>query len=147
MGVVIKMSTDGSDSSWQGRDGEAREYLEKHRIVELFNNMTSQLIFHRPDDPKKHMIEVLEKLQKSRASKLDYPCLFDDTNIQSVYGMLDPTGRGFITVRQYREALTTLGINEFPDTPEGTEDDKITFDLFLREAREGLAQVSSTFAS
>jgi hypothetical protein len=41
------------------------------------------------DDPKSHMIEILEKLQKSRASKLDYPCLFDDTNIQSIYGMLD----------------------------------------------------------
>lgn len=27
---------------------EAREYLEKHKIMELFNNMTSQLIFNRP---------------------------------------------------------------------------------------------------
>lgn len=40
------MSTDDSVPSC--RDGDAREYLEKHRIVELLNNMTSQLIFHRP---------------------------------------------------------------------------------------------------
>jgi hypothetical protein len=40
------MSTD--DSVQSCRDGDAREYLEKHRIVELLNNMTSQLIFHRP---------------------------------------------------------------------------------------------------
>lgn len=51
------------------------------------------------------MIEILEKLQKSRTSKLDYPCLFDDTNIQSIYGMLDPTQRGYITVQQYSEGL------------------------------------------
>ena len=42
------MSTDGGDSVQSCRDGDAREYLEKHRIVELLNNMTSQLIFHRP---------------------------------------------------------------------------------------------------
>ena len=51
------------------------------------------------------MIESLEKLQKSRATRLDYPCLFDDSNIQSVYGMLDPTNRGFITYQQYKEGV------------------------------------------
>ena len=107
--------------------------------------MTSQLIFHRPDDPKSHMIEILEKLQKSRASKLDYPCLFDDTNIQSIYGMLDPTQRGYITVQQYSEAMTTLGIKEFPEDPEGAEENQVNFDTFLKEARKGLAQASSTF--
>ncbi|XP_063444619.1 EF-hand calcium-binding domain-containing protein 10-like [Mytilus trossulus] len=141
------MSTEGSENTWQGRDADAKEYLNDHKIVELFNNLTSQLIFNRPDEPKKHMIEILEKLQKSRATKLDFPCLFDDTNIQSIYGMLDPTGRGFITLQQYMEALTTLGIKDFPEVPEGTEDEKITFDIFLREARLGLTQVSSTFQS
>lgn len=58
------------------------------------------------------MIEILEKLQKSRATKLDFPCLFDDTNIQSIYGMLDPTGRGFITLQQYMEGIKTkLSVN------------------------------------
>jgi hypothetical protein len=50
-------------------------------------NIKQILSFFLADDPKSHMIEILEKLQKSRASKLDYPCLFDDTNIQSIYGM------------------------------------------------------------
>ena len=49
------------------------------------------------------MIETLEKLNKSRTTKRDFPCLFDDSNIQSVYGMLDPTNRGYITLRQYTE--------------------------------------------
>lgn len=58
------------------------------------------------------MIEILEKLQKSRATKLDFPCLFDDTNIQSIYGMLDPTGRGFITLQQYMEGITIKTISK-----------------------------------
>ena len=42
-----KMSTTTSTTS-VGRDVEAREYLEQHRVLELFNNMTSQLIYNRP---------------------------------------------------------------------------------------------------
>lgn len=49
------------------------------------------------------MIETLERLDKSQATKRDYPCLFDDSNIQSIYGMLDPTNRGYITLKQYSE--------------------------------------------
>lgn len=54
------------------------------------------------------MIDLLEKLQRSRATKHDYPCLFDDTNIQSVYNMLDPTNRGFITLQQYQEGAAII---------------------------------------
>ncbi|KAK3101060.1 hypothetical protein FSP39_000667 [Pinctada imbricata] len=128
-----------------GRDVEAREYLEQHRILELFNNLTSQLIYNRPENPKKYMIETLERLQKSRATHLDYPCLFDDSNIQSVFGMLDPTNRGYVTAQQYKEAMATLGIVAFDEHPDGAKDDKITFDTFLTQARLGLTKASSTF--
>jgi len=49
------------------------------------------------------MIETLEKLQKSKNSKRDFPCLFDDSNVQSVYGMLDATNRGYVTLKQFSE--------------------------------------------
>lgn len=60
------------------------------------------------------MIERLEQLQKSQSTKRDYPCLFDDSNVQSVYGMLDPTNRGYITLKQYcegNEEIITIGSN------------------------------------
>lgn len=129
------------------REQETREYLAEHKILELFNNMTAQLIFSRPGDPKKFMIETLEKLQKSKKAKREAPCLFDDSNIQSVYGMLDPTNRGYITVQQYTEALTTLGITDFNEEPDGTLDDRITFETFLAEARDGLTRVSATYST
>ena len=51
------------------------------------------------------MIDTLERLQKSKTLKQNHPCLFDDSNIQSVFGMLDPTNRGYITMRQYTEGI------------------------------------------
>lgn len=59
------------------------------------------------------MIETLEKLQKSKSSKRDYPCLFDESNVQSVYGMLDPTNRGYITLKQYSEGKTLASFQYF----------------------------------
>ena len=49
------------------------------------------------------MVEQLEKLAQAKASRVDYPCLFDDTNIHSVAQMMDPTARGYITLAQYKE--------------------------------------------
>ena len=59
-----------------------------------------------PDHPKEFLVEQIEKLQKAKATKREFPCLFDDSNIQSVFGMLDPTGKGFITHQQYLEGNT-----------------------------------------
>ena len=54
-------------------------------------------------NPKEFLIEQIEKLQKAQKTKLDYPCLFDESNIKSIFGMLDPTAQGYITLQQYRE--------------------------------------------
>ncbi|XP_064606329.1 EF-hand calcium-binding domain-containing protein 10-like [Liolophura sinensis] len=124
---------------------EATDYLEKHKIMELFNNMTAQLIFNRPDHPKIFMTEMLEQLQKSKTTHMDYPCLFDDSNIQSVFGMLDPTGSGCISLKQYTEAMKTLGVVGYEEVPAGGDIDKISFETFLKEARTGLNQGLSNF--
>ena len=66
---------------------------------------TLMFFLSQTDEPRQFLIEMLEKLKKARTTRLDYPCLFDDTNVQSVFGMLDPTGRGFITLQQYKEGI------------------------------------------
>ncbi|XP_071083313.1 EF-hand calcium-binding domain-containing protein 10-like [Haliotis cracherodii] len=129
------------------RQLDAHEYLDKHRVIDLFNNLTSQLIYSRPDDPKKFLISTLEKLHKCRSTKLDIPSLFDDSNIHSVFGMLDPTNRGYITLQQYNEALTTLGVKKYDDQPAGADIDRIAFDVFVNEAKNGLTEASSTFST
>ena len=67
--------------------------------------------------------------------------------------MLDPSGRGYISVRQYTQgilnykmnkyidkiifgllALDTLGIVDYDQKPEGADEDKIKIDTMLKEA-------------
>nr|XP_002131050.1 EF-hand calcium-binding domain-containing protein 10-like [Ciona intestinalis] len=127
------------------RELEAGTYLEKHRVLDLLDNMTSMLIFGRPDDPKTFLIQQLEKLKIAKQSGMYYPCLFDDSNLTSIFGMLDPTKRGFITREQFVEALSTLGVKNFDEYPPGSEVNKITLDTFLRESKQGLTKSSSTF--
>ncbi|ELU00681.1 hypothetical protein CAPTEDRAFT_78788, partial [Capitella teleta] len=115
------------------RKDEALEYLKTHKIEELFHNMTSQLIYNEPSAPKEFLIETLEKLQKSRTTKMEYPCLFDESNINSIFGMLDPVNKGYITLQQYEEAMTTLGIQNFDQRPPGHDVNKITPDIFMKE--------------
>ncbi|XP_059143112.1 EF-hand calcium-binding domain-containing protein 10-like [Physella acuta] len=127
------------------RTVEAQEYLYKHRIMDLFNNLTAQLIYKRPDNPKAFLIQTLEKLQQSRAMKGEHPCLFDESNITAVFGMLDPTGRGYITLKQYNEAMLTVGAKDFNPMPLGHEEDAINLKTFKKEAIQGLEKASATF--
>lgn len=85
------------------RQLEAEDYLDKHKIHDLFANITSHLVFKKPDDPKESIVEYLEKLRKSKLANLTPPSLIEDTNLQSMFGMLDPSGKGYITYKQYAE--------------------------------------------
>ena len=40
---------DGASDKWP-RENEARDYLKKHKVLELLDNLTSQLIYHRPGE-------------------------------------------------------------------------------------------------
>lgn len=127
------------------RETEANEYLDANRIPELFHNITSQLVFHRPDNPKTFMIDYITKLKEGRTTQMNYPCLFDDTNIESVFGMLDPTKKGYISLSQYLEAMNTMGCENFDDNPTGVENGQVTKDIFAREVKSGLKKSSATF--
>ena len=50
-------------------------------------------------------MERLQKLIKSRAVSLDPPSHFDKSNIDSVFGMMDPTKKGVITFDQYKAGM------------------------------------------
>ena len=49
------------------------------------------------------MKQFLEKLKDARTMQRNYPCIFDDSNVKSLFGMLDVTGKGFITYEQYKQ--------------------------------------------
>ncbi|XP_066524681.1 EF-hand calcium-binding domain-containing protein 10 [Hoplias malabaricus] len=127
------------------REEEAAEYLRNHKVMELMDNLTSSLFFHRPERPKEFLVSQLEKLKATRDHAAESHCLFDDSNLDAVFGILDPTNQGYISYAQYKEALMTLGIKNFTECPEGLDNNRISRETFQREAKEGLARRAATF--
>ena len=55
------------------------------------------------ENPKESIIDYLERLKKGKLANLNPPSLLEDTNLNSIFGMLDPSGKGSITFKQYFE--------------------------------------------
>ncbi|XP_064417527.1 EF-hand calcium-binding domain-containing protein 10 isoform X2 [Latimeria chalumnae] len=127
------------------REQDAVHYLQEHKITELMNNLTSLLLYHRPEKPRDFLISELKKLKIARVRNMDFPCLFDESNLDAIFGILDPTHQGYITVAQYKEALKTLGIDSFNNFPPGADENRIALETFKKEARTGLMKTCATF--
>ncbi|KAK2842638.1 hypothetical protein Q5P01_012838 [Channa striata] len=127
------------------REEDAAEYLRKHKIIELVDNLTSMLLFYRPENPREFLIEKLEELKISQQHKVKGPNLFNSSNLDTVFRIMDPANQKCITFAQYQQALMTLGINEFNECPEGANEDKISHDTFKTEALHGLQTCSATY--
>uniref|UniRef100_A0A7N5JJ95 EF-hand calcium binding domain 10 n=1 Tax=Ailuropoda melanoleuca TaxID=9646 RepID=A0A7N5JJ95_AILME len=92
------------------RELEARNYLEKHRIMELLNYLTSALLFFRPEKPREYLISVLERLRIAKITGVAFPFFMDHCNIVSMFEMMDTSDKGTISFVQYKEGLKTLGL-------------------------------------
>ena len=57
------------------------------------------------ENAKKFMIKYLETLKEYRDEKGDYPAMFTDANMTAVFGMLDVTNKGYISMEQYRSGM------------------------------------------
>lgn len=55
------------------------------------------------EQPREFLISQLEQMQASKLQAASSPCLFDDSNLDAVCGILDPTNQGYISYNQYRE--------------------------------------------
>ncbi|KAA8590317.1 EF-hand calcium-binding domain-containing protein 10 isoform X2 [Etheostoma spectabile] len=127
------------------REKDVVDYLEKHKIFELMENLTSMLFFYRPENPREFLIEQLEQLKMSQQNGVDGPNLFNNSNLDAVFGILDPANKKYITFAQYKHALTTLGIKNINECPEGVNEDRISQETFETEAIQGLQRCSATY--
>lgn len=129
---------------------EANEYLKQHKIPQLFEELTAELVFHRPSDPRSFMRDYILKLQNAKANpdKGDPPSLLDESNIRCVFSMLDITKRGFITTAQYHEAMRSVGVQiDYNKDPNGVALNKISQETFIRETKTALRRACSTFSA
>ncbi|XP_037692366.1 EF-hand calcium-binding domain-containing protein 10 isoform X2 [Choloepus didactylus] len=92
------------------REHQARSYLEKHRIMQLLNHLTSTLLFFQPEKPRDYLIAILERLRLAKVTGVAFPFFMDNSNIVAMFEIMDTSGKGSISFVQYKEALKTLGL-------------------------------------
>mmetsp|Transcript_21053 Transcript_21053/g.27659 ORF Transcript_21053/g.27659 Transcript_21053/m.27659 type:complete len:130 (-) Transcript_21053:1051-1440(-) len=88
----------------------ALQYLEKHKINNLFQELGTRLMFERPTDPNTFLVEALERINEAKKSKTAIS-FFTEKDIDTMFGMFDPTNKGYVTTTQYHEALNDVGIS------------------------------------
>ncbi|XP_042637343.1 EF-hand calcium-binding domain-containing protein 10 [Orycteropus afer afer] len=126
------------------RELKAREYLEKHKIMELLNLLTSALLFFRPRKPRDYLIATLERLRIAQVTGVSFPIFMDNTNIVAMFEMMDSSNRGIISFVQYKEALKSLGLCS---ENEVLKDDGhvITLEKFRKEVDKRFQAIWSAF--
>jgi len=112
------------------REDEVKKYLDQHNIINVLNDLTSALVFYRPEDPRLFLIGELTKMRETKSSNIKIPRLLNPSNAKAIFDTLDPTGRGYITAVQYEETMLQLGIKEFKP-PSHYDNAQITKELFL----------------
>jgi hypothetical protein len=122
-------------------------YLKEHKIIELFNNITAEMVIKRPEDPKAFVRDYIKQLLKAKADpdNVDPPCMFDESNIKSVFFMLDLTKKGYISLNQYLQAMGAFGLSKFNQKPAGSDFDKISLETFIRESKVAFRVAYSTY--
>ncbi|XP_037004016.2 EF-hand calcium-binding domain-containing protein 10 isoform X1 [Artibeus jamaicensis] len=134
----------GSSGSSRSRELEARNYLKKHRIMELVSYLTSSLLFFQPEKPREYLVSLLERVRIAKITGVAFPVFMDHSNIVAMFEMMDTSKKGTISFVQYREALNTLGLctaNEvLKDDGHG-----ITLDKFRSEVNRRSKEVWSAF--
>lgn len=99
------------------REG-AREYLQSHQVLELFQELGTALMYTKPEDPRAFLVETLQGLKQKQESERLGSSIFTDVDVRTLFGMFDPTGKGTIDAVQCRQALSDLCLNAPESVPE-----------------------------
>ncbi|KAJ3041207.1 EF-hand calcium-binding domain-containing protein 10 [Rhizophlyctis rosea] len=112
---------------------EATDYLTKHRVPHILQMLTSAVLFERPDDPKEFMVRKLEEMRNAKARGQSL-VLFSRDNLLSLFRIFDVTGKGYISLEQYQEAMKNIGATNPNARPAGSDTNRIPADTFVEEA-------------
>jgi hypothetical protein len=71
--------------------------------IEFFDLNEYKRNLYNLENPKQSIIEMLEKLKKAKQTNVIPPSLLEEPNLESMFGILDPSGKGSINYKQYCE--------------------------------------------
>ena len=78
----------------------AREYLKSHGVLDLFQELGTLLMYHKPADPRKFLVAQLLLLKERQKTDILGSSIFTDDDLRTFFGMFDPTGKGSINSSQ-----------------------------------------------
>jgi len=83
---------------------KADEYLKKHRIMELMNDLCASVCFHKPADVRGFLLQELH-VRDQEGSEASF---FEDSEIDAVFTLADLMGTGIVGEEAARTALHAL---------------------------------------
>eukprot|EP00933_Yihiella_yeosuensis_P029224 TRINITY_DN2288_c0_g1_i1.p1 TRINITY_DN2288_c0_g1~~TRINITY_DN2288_c0_g1_i1.p1 ORF type:complete len:127 (-),score=49.57 TRINITY_DN2288_c0_g1_i1:163-543(-) len=115
---------------------KADEYLKKHRIMELFNDLAASVAFQQPEDVKNFLIQELQLREREGAEAGN----FEEAEIKAVFNLADLMQMGVISDKQAKTALLSLANSQMQkDNVEALElPAEIDEKLFFQKAKDAL---------
>ena len=106
---------------------EAYEYLEKHKLMRLFDILGAKVVYDKPDDVNAYLVSELNKVLGMVARKQPV-LLFSEQDINTMFTVFDITNKGYLNQAQYTKALNAVGISQpYLKRPVGDQIDRKTF--------------------
>merc|ERR1712167_26 len=109
MGALEGLKVDKEMAVTADHSEACRTYLQEKRVPQLLQRLSAAVLFHRPDDPRAFLLKQLEALKSGQ------DMLFTDEDLQTMFLMFDIVRKNSITVDQYKQAMSTLGVDDPAD--------------------------------
>lgn len=88
---------------------EADDYIRKHRLIELFEDLATSLAYRRPENVEDFLIEqLLNKKSQGLCSGI-----FTESEVQNVFNLFDLKKEGQISKERCIKAIQTMASSSF----------------------------------
>lgn len=78
---------------------ESDEYLRKHKILELFEDLTTIICYKQPENIEQFLVDLL-KQRKEQGSR---SIVYNEAELQNIFTLYDLKGAGHISRDQCKE--------------------------------------------
>eukprot|EP00350_Pseudokeronopsis_sp_OXSARD2_P007412 CAMPEP_0170556208 /NCGR_PEP_ID=MMETSP0211-20121228/15769_1 /TAXON_ID=311385 /ORGANISM="Pseudokeronopsis sp., Strain OXSARD2" /LENGTH=131 /DNA_ID=CAMNT_0010866395 /DNA_START=21 /DNA_END=416 /DNA_ORIENTATION=- len=115
---------------------DADDYLRKHKVLELFEDLTTILSYKQPENMEEFLVDIL-KQRKEQGSR---SIVYNEAELQNIFTLYDLKGSSHISKDQCKEALKTLANSEyhFTQAQEANIPEKVDLFTFMKLCDEVL---------
>ncbi|KAI3378791.1 hypothetical protein SNEBB_000791 [Seison nebaliae] len=116
----------------------AKSYLEKNCILQLFDNLTSRLLYDQPEKPIDYIISYFENLESSRENDLEFDTFITKDDVEVYFNQVANKSAESLTKQQYEKAMELMNLKNYNKNPIGCEDNIILKETFIAESVDAI---------